>query len=207
MNLKPYIILASLLFSQMFFAQQNEDFRTVKNYYTQQREMLKNEFAKQLRVIHPAEEQELKRQFVDFMTKLDSVENATYTRALIKVKNSEDLRQLSLSTTSDASENTFDTNVTESPIYPGGIDALRNQIVELFHFDSSIEEHKITAQITFIVEPDGSITNVNAQGNNANFNRQAMIAVYLLPYRFTPARIGRKPVRYSFRLPISMAFE
>jgi len=58
-----------------------------------------------------------------------------------------------------------------------------------------------------VVEPDGSVSSVRADGTNPIFNRQAEIAVYMLPEKFSPALVNGKPVRYNFSIPLAMKFE
>lgn len=208
MALKTHFIIIFSLLSTLIFAQQNEAFGVVKNYYDNQRQLLKMEFAKRLNIDNELQKIKLRGQFDVFMKKMDSVENNAYIAALITTKNEEELKPIlnaqSLQKVMDAKHHTIK---EKAPEYPGGIDALRKQVGELFYFDSNVEENqKIMTTVSFIVEQDGHISNVIAHGNDANFNRQAMIAVYLLPFRFKPAILDGQPVRYRFSLPLTMTF-
>lgn len=193
--------------SQIIFAQQNEEFKMVKDHFERQKVLLTNEFKKRNETLSADEKLELKEQFVEFMVKLDSVQNATYVRALIKVKNDEDLKKLNTQSNVDLSKQPSTSTLEKTPEYPGGINTLRSQVAEEFYFDSSADEKILKTNITFIVEREGNISNVNAEGDNPNFNRQAIIAVYLLPEKFKPATINGTPVRYMYRLPLTMNFE
>ena len=98
-----------MLISTFCFSQQTEEFKAVKNYYNQHRNMLNLEFKKKF----DAEKNNLiktaiKKDFLFFMKKMDSIENTALVGALLKVRNTEDLSRLNLEkkqkTTPDKSE-------------------------------------------------------------------------------------------------------
>ena len=85
---------------------------------------------------------------------------------------------------------------------------MRQQIMDLFYTNAILSENKVMkTDLLFVVEKDGSITSVHAEGDNFTFNRQAEIAFYLLPEKFSPAFIEGTPIRYRFRLPLAMNFK
>ena len=140
-----------------------------------------------------------------FLKKLDSVENAALVATLVKVKNLEDLSQA-------FPKNTDASKIEESKVealakYPGGIDAIRNFISEHLYTDSVNfdEQEKLSTKVKFIVERDGSISQVKASGNSASLNRQGEIVLYLLPEKFSPAAINGVPVRSNYSIPITIA--
>ncbi|SNV45153.1 Uncharacterised protein [Chryseobacterium taklimakanense] len=197
-----------LFFSNLVFAQQNQDFRDVKEHFDRQRNLITNEFKNRLADLPANEVAEMQQQFIEFMVKLDSVQNSTLTRALIKVKNEEDLQKIYKAPVQDIRQQQQPVSAVEkTPEYPGGINNLRTQIADLFYFDSDTSDKILKTNVTFLVEKDGYISNVFAEGDNLNFNRQAMIAVYLLPEKFTPATVNGTAVRYMYRLPLTMNFE
>ncbi len=152
----------------------------------------------------------IKNDYLLFMQKMDSIENVALTVVLLKTKNLEDLSRLNI-----IKKNADDkTAVTSSPAidkaadYPGGINELRKEVAGLFYLGGVYSEVKtIKADVAFIVERDGTITNVEAQGNNFTFNRQAEIALYSVSQKFSPAIVNGSPVRYRFRLPLTMNIE
>ncbi|MBK1894559.1 hypothetical protein JHL15_02175 [Chryseobacterium sp. YIM B02567] len=152
----------------------------------------------------------IKQDFLLFMKKMDSIENVALIGALLRVKNTEDLSRLQLE-----NKKTFPEKLTEvfpitdqSADYPGGMNALRQEVAHLFYIDGVFSDTKIVkANVAFIVEKDGSISNVEAQGDNFTFNRQAQIALYSLSEKFSPAIINGDPVRYRFKLPLTMNFD
>ena len=91
--------------------------------------------------------------------------------------------------------------------FPGGINAFRNKVSS--SFDTSAmdgDEGNVKAEITFIVETDGSITDVKATGPVKYFNEEAMRTVRSIKNKWTPAKVNGQNVRYRYRLPITMAF-
>lgn len=188
-------------------SQQNEAFKSVKSYYDYQRQLLQSEFVKRIDVGSEFEKSALRNQYAEFMVRLDSIQNTAYVGALIKVKNEEDLKLVFRNNEPFQSADKSKEFEGKAPEYPGGINKLRTQVADLFYFDSSSDEKLLKAQVTFIVESEGHISNVLATGGNQNFNRQAVIAVYLLPEKFKPATINGQPVRYRYTLPLTMNFE
>jgi len=194
---------------QWCFAQQNTEFRLVKEYYDSQRINLLNAFKKEAQNNrNTIQLEEMKNDFSEFMTKMDSIQNVASIGALIRVKNREDLERIAQKKNSGY-QDVSDTISLEIPAeYPGGINTLRKQVAELFYFDALLSDiSKISADIYFVVEKDGSISTVRAAGDNSVFNRQAEIAVYMLPEKFSPATLNGEKVRYSYRIPLTMKFE
>ena len=192
------------------FGQQNEEFKYVKNYFDYQRFMLNTQFQKKIdKEKNTAGKINLSKDFGEFMKKMDSVQNTAFVNALIKVKNREDLSNLSeYQNQKNFDENPKKSELSEEARYPGGFENLRSQVADLFYFDSVITQIKtLSANVEFVVERDGSISGVHAQGDNSAFNRQAEIAMYQLPEKFSPALVDGSAVRYRFRLPLKMNFE
>ncbi|MEY8758433.1 energy transducer TonB [Chryseobacterium tongliaoense] len=149
----------------------------------------------------------IKQDFLFFMKKMDSIENVALIGALLKVKNLEDLNGLKLQNSNTIADHSLEISpVTDKAAdYPGGINALRKEVARLFYTDGVYSEVKmVKANVAFIVEKDGSVSHVNAQGENFTFNRQAEIALYSLSEKFSPAIINGGPVRYRFKLPLTM---
>lgn len=187
-------------------AQQNEDFKMVKGYYNSQRHLLNNEFKKKFDLeSETSKKLEIKKDFQLFMMKMDSLENVALLGALIKTKNLEALNNLK-KTPKTLKEN----NGSESKpaTYPGGVNNLREKVSNLIYSDSVLADYPIIkTSVRFTVERDGSVTNVTAFGENPSFNRQAEIAMYLLPEKFSPEYHNGIAVRSRFNLPITISFK
>lgn len=92
--------------------------------------------------------------------------------------------------------------------FDGGIDAFRDKFQNKFdgsEFDGTGESLKTT--LTFIVEKDGSISNVKANGKDVNFNSEALRAIKAVKGKWTPAQLDGESVRSYFTFPVSMKFE
>lgn len=152
----------------------------------------------------------IKQDYLLFMHKMDSIENVALTGALLKTKNMEDLEKLKLLSKSLPTEATNVPSVIIDQVadYPGGINELRKEVADLFYLGGVYSDIKtVKTNVGFIVERDGHISNVKAEGDNSTFNRQAEIALYSISQKFSPAIVNGNPVRYRFRLPLTMNIE
>lgn len=144
----------------------------------------------------------IKGDFLFFMKKMDSIENNALIGALLKVRNLEDLQTIK-NTTFTSSEKFADAEKIAD--YPGGINSLRQEVANLLYVDGVYSEEKmVKTDVAFIVEKDGTVSNVHAQGNNFTFNRQAEIALYSLTEKFSPAMLKGDPTIYCFKLPLTL---
>lgn len=95
--------------------------------------------------------------------------------------------------------------VEQTAVFPGGIDAFRRKVSE--NFDSSAIEGAdgiVKGEVTFVVERDGSITDIKVNGKNSDFNSEAVRTVKSIKNKWAPAKINGKAVRYRYRLPLAM---
>ena len=99
-------------------------------------------------------------------------------------------------------------SVDQEAEFPGSLNSFRNKIAENFD-NSAMEggEGTLKATVTFIVERDGSISDVKASGSNSDFNSEAVRTVKSIRTKWVPAKINGQPVRQKFRLPLTMNFE
>lgn len=172
--------------------------------------MLNNEFKKRFdKEANTAKKIAVQNDFQEFMVKLDSIQNNALVNALVRVKIREDLNRLKINSQQPIlGLNPNKSDLSKNADYPGGFNLMRQQIMDLFYTNAILNEKKVMkTELLFVVEKDGSITSVQAEGDNFTFNRQAEIALYLLPEKFSPAFIDGTPIRYRFRLPLSMNFD
>ncbi len=205
-----FLLIVFLTITNFLFAQQNEEFKRVKNYFDYQRFMLNNEFRKKFESENNSTEKlKIKEDFNEFIQKIDSIQNTALIGALIKTKNREDLSHFGFQSASrQEKESSQKSELSKEANYPGGFENLRGQVADLFYTEAVLGNGKpLETSIAFVVERDGSISSVHAEGENFTFNRQAEIAMYLLPEKFDPAFINGMAVRYRFRLPLAMNFE
>ncbi|MEI7486689.1 MAG: energy transducer TonB [Chryseobacterium sp.] len=100
------------------------------------------------------------------------------------------------------------TEVEQTAEFPGGINSFRKKVGD--SFDGSAmngDEGTVKTEITFVVERDGSITDVKANGGNSDFNSEAVRTIKSIKNKWSPAKINGQSVRYRFRLPLTMNFE
>ena len=91
--------------------------------------------------------------------------------------------------------------------FKGGINMFRQKVAQGFDTESVENGGMVSAIITFVVEKDGSISNLTVNGSNADFNKEAERVVKSIKTKWTPAQLKGKSVRSSFRMPISMKIE
>lgn len=78
------------------------------------------------------------------------------------------------------------TEVEQMAEFPGGINSFRSKVGN--NFDTSVMsggEGTLKTEITFVVERDGSITQVKATGSNSDFNREAERTVKSIRNKWT----------------------
>lgn len=89
----------------------------------------------------------------------------------------------------------------------GGLSGFRKKFENSFDPSSVEGEGSLKTQITFVVERDGTLSQVKATGSNADFNREAERAVKSIKIKWSPGKVNGEPVRSRFRFPVSMNFE
>ncbi|MGN7757862.1 energy transducer TonB [Chryseobacterium sp. 22532] len=93
--------------------------------------------------------------------------------------------------------------------FSGGIDAFRNKVIN--NFDSSGFEGNgdtMKTVITFIVEKDGTISGLKANGKDVEFNNEAIRTIKNVKGLWKPAKNKQgEAVRSYFKFPITMNFE
>lgn len=92
--------------------------------------------------------------------------------------------------------------------FPGGLNAFRTRVGG--DFDQSVmdgDEGTVKTEVSFVVERDGSITDVQAKGSNRYFNEEAIRTVKAIRTKWKPAKINGQNVRYRYKLPITMNFQ
>ncbi len=100
-------------------------------------------------------------------------------------------------------------NVDVEADFIGGVNAFRTKVLQ--NFDSSVIENEtgevVKAVITFVVERDGTISNIKVSGTNTDFNKEAEKTIKGIKGKWNPAKFQGENVRSYFRFPISMQFE
>lgn len=93
--------------------------------------------------------------------------------------------------------------------YAGGIDSFRKKMMDNFDgsgFEGSGDVMKTI--VTFIVEKDGTISGIKANGKDSGFNSEAIRTIKSIRGAWKPAKNKQgELVRSYFRFPVSMKFE
>jgi protein TonB len=89
----------------------------------------------------------------------------------------------------------------------GGLNGFRSKFVNNFDSSSLEGEGTLGTEITFVVERDGSLSQIKATGSNSDFNREAERTVKSIKIKWNPGKVNGQPVRSRFRFPVKMNFE
>ncbi len=204
-QMKNFFITTLLALCNFIVAQQHLEFKEIKDYFNSQKTLLKTEFQKKyILETNPLVKDKIKKDYAEFIQKIDSIKNVAYLGALIRVKNAEDLNKIVRHP-----EINIENQEVEKPEFPDGINSLREKVADLFYAEGIIPEGKeLNTTLKFVVEKDGSISEVCAEGETPAFNKQAEIALYLLPDKFKkPGTVNGSAVRYVYKMPIRMRLE
>ena len=149
---------------------------------------------------------------IKYNTKLYIGEEA-YERVLSAVSNQEKAENNSEIPTkkfehvSEDDQTIFD-EVEFKAEFPGGIGALRKSFGDYLDTSQMIDQSgKLETEISFIIEKDGSISNITATGNNEVFNKEALRTIKSIRSKWSPAKINAVKVRSSFKTKFSMNIE
>ena len=96
------------------------------------------------------------------------------------------------------------TVVDEDPIFPGGVDSLYKFFADNIEYPQRAKDNKISGRVfvTFIVEPDGSVSNpIVLRDIGGGCGKEAVRVVKLMP-RWNPGRNKGEAVRVRFTMPI-----
>ena len=96
------------------------------------------------------------------------------------------------------------TIVEEMPEYPGGLNKLTDYLSKNIKYPQMARESGIQGRVfvNFVVEPDGSVSNVNVMRSlGGGCDEEAVRVVKAMP-KWKPGRQRGKAVRVSYILPI-----
>jgi len=99
--------------------------------------------------------------------------------------------------------------VEEMPEFPGGEEARTRFLLENIKYPQMARESGIqgVVYVTFVVEPDGSISNVRViRGIGGGCDEEAIRVVKMMP-KWIPGNQRGKPVRVQFNMPIKFTLQ
>ncbi|WEK68910.1 MAG: energy transducer TonB [Candidatus Chryseobacterium colombiense] len=93
--------------------------------------------------------------------------------------------------------------------FPLGSITLQNMISKNFKMKNVITHNaeQISCDLTFIIDREGSMTEIKAIGSNDSFNKEAERAISKIKQKWSPAEINGQKVRYRFKIPLSVKFD
>ena len=104
----------------------------------------------------------------------------------------------------DDKDKIYDT-VEVMPEFPGGVEAMYKWLAEHLKYPAEAAKKKVQGRVfvQFVVEKDGTITQAEVKRSPDDLlSEEALRVVKLMP-KWTPGKVGGKPVRTVFNLPIS----
>lgn len=201
--MKKCFSFLSILILSFYNSQQTEGLRLIKEKYAPEFENIISRYKdittvklskKELKLLQSQKEKELNT--------LEFKRNDEYLTELANIQSNPPVVHFDPKTVQP-----LDEKGEIPPSYPTGINGFKQEIADKFCAGNINAKGKISTVVTMIIEKDGSIVNVKAEGTNDDFNRQAELAVYLTEYKWKPAWIDGYPTRYRFRLPLNLNFD
>lgn len=104
-------------------------------------------------------------------------------------------------------DNFIPTVVDVEANFVGGLDSFRNKVMNNFDNSGFESGDVMRTTITFIVEKDGTISGIKADGKSSDFNSEALRTIKSIKGKWIPAKVKGQPVRSYFKFPISMKFD
>lgn len=101
------------------------------------------------------------------------------------------------------------TTVEQMPMFPGGDGALMGYLRDNIHYPTVAAENGVQGRVVvgFVVERDGSITDVNIlRGVDPSLDREAMRVVKSMP-KWTPGKQNGSAVRVKYQVPVSFRLQ
>ena len=111
--------------------------------------------------------------------------------------------------TTKTEEPIFDGVAETMPEFPGGERAMMNFIIKNIQYPSTAIEEGISGKvyIRFVVDKDGSITDVKVvRGVSTALDKEAIRVIKMMPKWIPGTQLG-KPVRVMFTLPINFSLK
>lgn len=91
----------------------------------------------------------------------------------------------------------------KQPTFPGGINKFYNYIAQNFKTPDTELSNSIKVHVSFVIEKDGTMTDIQVLGKpEFNLDQEAIRVLKSLKTRWTPGILNGKPIRTSYNLPI-----
>lgn len=104
----------------------------------------------------------------------------------------------------ELSEDYIYTSVETMPEYPGGINTFRQFIAANYNIPKANRDIKGTLIINFVIEPDGSMTNIKVVHDLGFGTGFEAVRVLKLADKWIPGIQNGRPVRVNYNFPIKL---
>lgn len=98
------------------------------------------------------------------------------------------------------------TIVEKAAEFPEGITVFKQLIAKNFRERKVPGQGVETCELTFVIDRNGSITEINATGSNTGFNEEAIRALSKIKDKWIPAEINGEKIRYRYKIPLTLRF-
>lgn len=100
---------------------------------------------------------------------------------------------------------TIETFVDVAPLYPGGLDKFYKDVARNFRTPDVGNATSMRVFVSFVVEPDGTLSNIKAvRDPGYGMGQEAVRVLKSLKAKWTPGMKGGKAVRTAYSLPITV---
>ena len=101
------------------------------------------------------------------------------------------------------------TSVEKTPSFPGGLDAFYHFLGSNTKYPAEAREHNVQGRVivTFIVEKDGSLTNIHVVRGIGSGADEESVRVFKLSPKWEPGLQNGRPVRVAYTVPIAFTLE
>ena len=107
----------------------------------------------------------------------------------------------------DGKKTVIYSSIEKEAVFSKGNAEFQRLIAENFRLKKIRANSLITCEIKFIVEKDGTLSNITATGENESFNKEAIRAVTKIKEKWIPATINGQAVSERFKIPLTINFE
>ena len=83
----------------------------------------------------------------------------------------------------------------------------KKEIQKLISENKPTPSVMLSTTLSFIIEPDGTMSNILAEGENQSFNKEMERTLKTIKDKWIPAEIKGKKVRFYYNVPIKMRIE
>jgi hypothetical protein len=99
---------------------------------------------------------------------------------------------------------TYNSTADKEAVFPGGIEAFRNNIIKNFNNKNLNVEGRAYSEARFLVDENGYITNIVVTGKNQSLNKELERSIKKTQkIKWEPATHKNQPVKYWFRFPMT----